>query len=111
MLRTKGPNKLTSKAYADDFNEVKSLGSFSSTTRTADQTNAAIFWQSQPLGLYGGVMRQLSARFGLTHGPERSPVRNGQPGRRRRRDRLLERQVLLELLAPDRRDPLGGERR
>jgi hypothetical protein len=66
MLRTKGPNKLTSKAYADDFNEVKSLGSFSSTTRTADETNAAIFWQSQPLGLYGGVMRSLSARFGLT---------------------------------------------
>ena len=66
MLRTKGPNKLTSRAYARDFNEVKSLGSFSSTTRTADQTNAAIFWQSNPLGLYGGVMRSLSARFGLT---------------------------------------------
>jgi len=66
MLRTKGPNELTSKAYADDFNEVKSLGSFSSTTRTADETNAAIFWQSQPLGLYGGLMRSLSARFGLT---------------------------------------------
>ena len=66
MLRTKGPNKLTSKAYADDFNEIKSIGSFSSTTRTADETNAAIFWQSQPLGLYGGVMRSLSARFGLT---------------------------------------------
>jgi hypothetical protein len=66
MLRTKGPNALTSKAYARDLNEVKSLGSFSSTTRTADETNAAIFWQSQPLGLYGGVMRSLSARFGLT---------------------------------------------
>jgi hypothetical protein len=66
MLRTKGPNALTSKAYAADFNEVKSLGSFSSTTRTADETNAAIFWQSQPLGLYGGVMRSLSARFDLT---------------------------------------------
>ena len=66
MLRTKGPNRLTSRAYARDFNEVKSLGSFSSTTRTADQTSAAIFWQSQPLGLYGGVMRSLSARFGLT---------------------------------------------
>ena len=66
MLRTKGPNALTSKAYARDFNEVKSVGSFSSTTRTADQTNAAIFWQSNPLGLYGGVMRSLSARFGLT---------------------------------------------
>ena len=66
MLRTKGPYKLTSKAYADDLNEVKSLGSFSSTTRTADQTNAAIFWQSPAPGLYSGLMRSLSARFGLT---------------------------------------------
>ena len=66
MLRTNGPNALTSRAYARDFNEVKSIGSFSSTTRTADETNAAVFWQSQPLGLYGGVMRSLSARFGLT---------------------------------------------
>jgi hypothetical protein len=66
MLRTAGPNALTSKAYARDFNEVKSLGSFSSETRTADETSAAIFWQSNPLGLYDGVMRSLSARFGLT---------------------------------------------
>jgi hypothetical protein len=66
MLRTNGPNALTSKAYARDYNEIKSIGSFSSTTRTADETNAAIFWQSQPLGLYSGVMRSLSARFGLT---------------------------------------------
>lgn len=66
MLRTPGPNSLTSSAYAQDFNEVKSLGSFTSTTRTDDQTKAAIFWQSQPLGLYGGVMRSLSVRFGLT---------------------------------------------
>ena len=66
MLRSDGPNALTSAAYAEDFNEVKSLGALASTTRTDDQTKAAIFWQSQPLGLYGGVMRQLSARFGLT---------------------------------------------
>ena len=66
MLRSEGPNPLTSKAYADDFNEVKSLGSLTSTTRTADQTMAAIFWQSQPGGLYGGVMRSLSARYALS---------------------------------------------
>ena len=66
MLRSNGPDKLTSGAYAKDFNEVKSLGALNSTTRTADQTMAAIFWQSQPGGLYGGVMRSLSARFGLT---------------------------------------------
>jgi hypothetical protein len=66
MLRTRGPHSLTSEAYARDFNEVKSIGSLTSTTRTADQTMAAIFWQSQPGGLYGGVMRSLSARYGLT---------------------------------------------
>lgn len=66
MLRSDGPNKLTSFAYAIEFYEVKSLGSLTSTIRTADQTMAAIFWQAQPGGLYGGVMKSLSARFGLT---------------------------------------------
>jgi hypothetical protein len=66
MLRTDGPNRLRSRAYARDLNEVKSLGSLTSTTRTADQTMAAIFWQSQPGALYGGVMRSLSARYGLS---------------------------------------------
>jgi len=66
MLRSDGPNALTSDAYAEDFNEVKSLGSLTSTTRTADQTMAAIFWQAQPAALYGGLMRSLSTRFGLS---------------------------------------------
>jgi hypothetical protein len=66
MLRSEGPNALTSEAYAEDFNETKSLGSLASTTRTADQTMAAIFWQAQPGALYGGLMRSLSARFALS---------------------------------------------
>jgi hypothetical protein len=66
MLRTDGPNRLTSRAYARDFNEVKSIGSLTSTTRTPDQTMAAIFWQAQAGGLYGGVMRSLSVRYGLS---------------------------------------------
>jgi hypothetical protein len=66
MLRTRGPNALTSHAYAKDFDEVNSLGSLSSTTRTAAEASAAIFWQAQPMVLYGSVMRSLSARFGLT---------------------------------------------
>jgi hypothetical protein len=66
MLRSEGPNALDSAAYARDFNEVKSVGSLASSTRTQDQTNAAIFWQWQPLVLYGGLMRSLSDRFGLT---------------------------------------------
>ena len=66
MLRSDGPNRLTSAAYAKDFNEVKSLGNLQSTRRTADQTMAAIFWQAQPGGLWGGVMRSLSSSRGLT---------------------------------------------
>jgi hypothetical protein len=66
MLRSDGPNALRSREYARDFNEVKELGSLTSTTRTADQTMAAIFWQAQPGALYGGLMRSLSARFQLS---------------------------------------------
>jgi hypothetical protein len=40
------PPALNSARYTADFNEVKSAGSLSSTTRTADQTLAAFFWNS-----------------------------------------------------------------
>jgi hypothetical protein len=66
QLRTEGPNKLTSEQYAKDFNEVKAIGSLTSTTRTPDQTMAAIFWQSPPGGLYAQVMRAISAQKGLS---------------------------------------------
>ena len=51
------PEPALRQAYAKDFDEVKALGSLTSTRRTADQTMAAIFWQAQPGALYGGVMR------------------------------------------------------
>jgi hypothetical protein len=38
------PPALTSKNYVSDFNEVKSLGAVNSATRTADETEAALFW-------------------------------------------------------------------
>jgi hypothetical protein len=61
QFRSKGPNALTSTAYAKDFDEVKSLGARTSTTRTADQTTAAIFWQFAPTVLYNRLARDLSA--------------------------------------------------
>jgi hypothetical protein len=60
MLRTDGPNPLTSDAYARDFNEVKQVGSLTSTTRTADQTEAAIWWQSNG-AFWNGVTRAIVA--------------------------------------------------
>jgi hypothetical protein len=61
MLRTDGPNALTSAAYVEDFNEVNELGSLTSTTRTADETDAAIFWQDQAFALWNRVFRALVA--------------------------------------------------
>ncbi len=60
MLRTDGPNALTSSAYAKDFNEVKRLGSLTSTKRTADQTAASIFWQDSGLAIWNRVFRALA---------------------------------------------------
>jgi hypothetical protein len=65
MLRTDGPNSLTSAAYAEDFNEVKELGSLTSTTRTADQTDAAIFWQENGFALWNRIFRTLAASENL----------------------------------------------
>jgi len=65
MLRTQGPNALTSVDYADDFNEVKELGSLTSVTRTADQTDAAIFWQDHAHALFNRMFRALAASEGL----------------------------------------------
>jgi hypothetical protein len=65
MLRTHGPNDLTSKAYTEDFNEVKEIGSLTSTTRTPDQTDAAIFWQDHAHALFNRVFRDLVVSQGL----------------------------------------------
>src|SRR5437870_11472888 len=65
MLRTDGPNALTSAEYAEDFNEVKELGSRTSTTRTPDQTDAAIFWQDHAHALFNRVFRTLAASQNL----------------------------------------------
>ncbi len=44
QFRPAPPPALTSQAYADALNEVKSLGQNTSTTRTPDQTVIAKFW-------------------------------------------------------------------
>jgi PAP2 superfamily len=64
-LRTDGPNALTSADYTEDFNEVKELGSLTSITRTADETDAAIFWQDHAIALWNRIFRTLAASQGL----------------------------------------------
>ncbi|MFD1546333.1 vanadium-dependent haloperoxidase [Nonomuraea guangzhouensis] len=59
MFRTSGPPSLTSPRYARDFNEVKTIGSATSILRTADQTQAAIWWHDRHLAEWG-IKRQLA---------------------------------------------------
>jgi hypothetical protein len=65
LYLSKGPEALTSAAYARDFAEVKAVGALTSSTRTADQTAAAVFWQFAPIALWSPVARDLAARFEL----------------------------------------------
>jgi hypothetical protein len=45
---TDGPYRLTSRDYTREFNEIKAIGSLTSSTRTADQTDQARFWAEGP---------------------------------------------------------------
>jgi hypothetical protein len=65
QFRSAGPYDLTSAAYAADFNEVKSIGKVDSSTRTADQTHAAAFWQTSPAANYNALARRFVDGFSL----------------------------------------------
>ena len=66
QFRSRGPYELTSSKYAREFNEVKSIGSLSSTTRTADQTYAALYWAENPPRTWNRILNTLSAGRGLS---------------------------------------------
>ena len=45
QFRPGPPRGLTSASYTDDFNTVKALGRKTGSTRTADQSSLAVFWE------------------------------------------------------------------
>jgi len=65
MLRTDGPNPLTSVEYAEDFNEIKEVGSLTSITRTQYQTDTAIYWQDLLPAFMNRLFRDLAVEQGL----------------------------------------------
>jgi hypothetical protein len=57
------PPALTSARYTRDFNEVKALGSATSTVRTPAQTDTALFFSSNPLVMFNAALRdQVTVR-------------------------------------------------
>jgi hypothetical protein len=58
---TRGPNRVTGHRYAQEFNEVKSLGELGSTDRTGDQTDAALFWgEVNAVATWANIIRTLA---------------------------------------------------
>jgi hypothetical protein len=66
QFRSDGPYELTSRKYAREFNEVKSVGSAASTTRTADQEHAALYWAENPPRTWNRIINSISAAQGTS---------------------------------------------
>ena len=67
QFRPAGPPDLASARWAADFNETKSMGSISSSLRSADQTLAARFWNSTTVAfLWDQVAVELGHRRHFT---------------------------------------------
>jgi hypothetical protein len=55
------PPPLTSAKYAQDFNQVKLLGSANSAVRTPEQTQTAVFWQADtPAAIWNRIADDLA---------------------------------------------------
>src|SRR5579864_5000065 len=61
QFRPAAPPALTSDAYAAAINEVQSLGSASSTTRTADQTEIGKFWAPPIQNFWNQIAETVAA--------------------------------------------------
>ncbi len=66
------PPALTSDTWARDYNEVKALGARASKLRTAEQTEAARFWEYSLPPIYHGVVRSVAIQ------PGRDAARNAR---------------------------------
>src|SRR3954470_14834584 len=60
------PPALSSTAWASAFNEIKDVGSATSTTRTPDQTNIARFWTANVVLQYNQALRDVATKKALT---------------------------------------------
>jgi hypothetical protein len=66
QFRPHGRPALQSGDYAKDFNEVKELGRFDSTVRSAEQTSVARFWTDHDVPQWNRNLLRLAETRGLT---------------------------------------------
>jgi hypothetical protein len=65
QFRPGPPTALNSRAWAADFNEIKTIGSIDSPSRSAEQTDIARFWTTNPVVQYNAAFEQIALERGL----------------------------------------------
>jgi hypothetical protein len=71
QFRPVAPPAMDSVQYTTEYNQTKDLGSFNSTTRTADQTETALFWADgggtyTPPGHWNQIAEQVTVKQGTS---------------------------------------------
>ena len=61
QFRPQPPPPMVSEVYSREFAEVKALGSLTGSTRTAAQTDLALFWSGNPISTWYGALRGIAA--------------------------------------------------
>lgn len=64
QFRPGPPPALTSERWARDYNEIKAIGSRTSSSRTAEQSAIAQFWEAVAPPIYHGVVRSVANAAG-----------------------------------------------
>jgi len=72
QFRPGPPPALSSALWARDYNEIKSVGSATSTVRTAEQSDVAIFWATSLPDVFIGLLRSVAIA------PAREVTRNAR---------------------------------
>ena len=66
QFRLPPPNALTSAEYAADYNETKTMGAFSGSPRSTDQSEFVLFWNDNGGLAWNRIAAQVAAERGLT---------------------------------------------
>lgn len=66
QFRPPPPNALTSAEYATDYNEIKTMGIFSNSGRSDDQSELSLFWAGNATVSWNRIASQISAERSLS---------------------------------------------
>ena len=59
QFRPDAPPALNRELYAKDFNEIKTIGIATGSSRSAEQSQIATFWRASPTAIWNSVLTQL----------------------------------------------------